>query len=86
MKKVLLLGDSIRMGYQSEVKKLLENEYEVMYPEDNGRFAAYTLWQVNQAFKWTPDIALFPGWSWPPGDALQSRWSAGRPRSAAPGC
>ena len=33
MKKVLLLGDSIRMGYQSEVKKLLENEYEVMYPE-----------------------------------------------------
>ena len=58
MKKVLLLGDSIRMGYQSEVKKLLENEYEVMYPEDNGRFAAYTLWQVNQAFKWNPDIAL----------------------------
>ena len=58
MKKVLLLGDSIRMGYQGEVKKLLENEYEVMYPEDNGRFAAYTLWQVNQAFKWNPDIAL----------------------------
>ena len=58
MKKVLLLGDSIRMGYQSEVKKLLENEYDVMYPEYNGCFAAYTLWQANQAFKWNPDIAL----------------------------
>lgn len=58
MKKVLLLGDSIRMGYQGEVKKLLEGEYEVMFPEDNGRFAAYTLWQVNQAFKHHPDIAL----------------------------
>ena len=58
MKKVLLLGDSIRMGYQEQVKKLLENEYEVLYPEDNGRYAAYTLWQVNQAFKWNPDIAL----------------------------
>lgn len=58
MKKVLLLGDSIRMGYQGEVKKLLENEYEVIYPGDNGRFAAYTLWQVNQAFKHHPDIAL----------------------------
>ena len=58
MKKVLLLGDSIRMGYQGEVKKLLEGEYEVMYPEDNGRFAAYTLWQVNQAFKHNPDISL----------------------------
>ena len=46
------------MGYQAEVKKLLENEYEVMYPGDNGRFAAYTLWQVNQAFKHDPDIAL----------------------------
>ena len=58
MKKVLLLGDSIRMGYQQYVKEQLAEEYDVRYPEDNGRFAAYTLWQVNQEFKHNPDIAL----------------------------
>ena len=58
MKKVLLLGDSIRMGYQQFVKEELAGEYEVRYPEDNGRFAAYTLWQVNQELKWNPDIEL----------------------------
>ena len=52
MKKVLLLGDSIRMGYDDYVKELLEGECEVIYdPDDNGRFAAYTLWQANQMFK-----------------------------------
>lgn len=58
MKKVLLLGDSIRMGYQQYVKEELDGEFEVRYPEDNGRFAAYTLWQVNQELKWNPDIEL----------------------------
>ena len=58
MKKVLLLGDSIRIGYQQYVKEELAGEYEVRYPEDNGRFAAYTLWQVNQELKWNPDIEL----------------------------
>lgn len=58
MKKVLLLGDSIRMGYQQFVKEELAREYEVHYPEDNGRFAAYTLWQLNQELKWNPDIEL----------------------------
>ena len=58
MKKVLLLGDSIRMGYQAYVKDLLKDEYEVVFPEENGRFAAYTLWQANQMFKEHSDIAL----------------------------
>lgn len=52
MKKVLLLGDSIRMGYAGYVRELLKDKCEVYYDElDNGRFAAYTLWQVNQFFK-----------------------------------
>jgi len=47
MKKVLLLGDSIRMGYDSYVKELLP-EYEVYYDnDDNGRFSSYTIWQFN---------------------------------------
>lgn len=52
MKKVLLLGDSIRMGYQDYVRELLNDRCTVYYDEnDNGRFAAYTLWQANQLFK-----------------------------------
>lgn len=58
MKKVLLLGDSIRMGYENYVKEILNDEYEVISPDDNGRFAAYTLWQANQMFKSNPDIEL----------------------------
>lgn len=47
MKKVLLLGDSIRMGYDDLVKEEL-TEFDVYYdPEDNGRFSAYTIWQFN---------------------------------------
>lgn len=52
MKKVLLLGDSIRMGYDDFVKELLQGKCEVYYAaEDNGRFSAYTLWQMNQMFR-----------------------------------
>lgn len=51
MKRVLLLGDSIRMGYDEYVQELLKDEYEVIFSEDNGRFALYTLWQANQMFK-----------------------------------
>ncbi len=47
MKKVLLLGDSIRMGYDDYVKEELK-EFEVFYdPEDNGRFSDYTIWMFN---------------------------------------
>ncbi len=52
MKKVLLLGDSIRRGYDIYVKDAFKNIAEVYYPEDNCRFAAYFLrhlydWQNN---------------------------------------
>ena len=43
MKKVLLLGDSIRMGYDEFVKEYLAHEAEVFFNEDNGRFLQYTL-------------------------------------------
>lgn len=42
MKKVMLLGDSIRMGYQDEVIRLLDG-CSVWKPEENCRFAKYTL-------------------------------------------
>ena len=57
MKKVLLIGDSIRFGahanpeydtayspgYGGYVEELLKGEYEVYAPDDNCRFAQYTL-------------------------------------------
>ncbi len=44
MTKVALLGDSIRLlGYGNKVPELLGKDYEVFQPEDNCRFAKYTL-------------------------------------------
>ena len=44
MKKVVLIGDSIRMiGYGTPVAERLCDEFEVWQPDDNCRFAKYTL-------------------------------------------
>ena len=44
MKKVILLGDSIRqIGYGTVLPELLKDEFEVWQPNDNCRFAQYTL-------------------------------------------
>ncbi len=44
MKKVVLLGDSIRLiGYGAKAAEMLKDKYEVWQPEDNCRFAQYTL-------------------------------------------
>ncbi|MDF2717420.1 MAG: hydrolase family protein [Paenibacillus sp.] len=44
MKKVLLLGDSIRMGYEPLVRAQLAEVAHVVAPAENGRFAKHTLW------------------------------------------
>ena len=47
MKKVVLLGDSIRLiGYGLKVPELLGDEFTVWQPEDNCRFSNYTLRMV----------------------------------------
>ena len=44
MKKIVLLGDSIRLwGYGTRVPEMLGEGYEVSQPEDNCRFVKYTL-------------------------------------------
>lgn len=49
MKKVVLLGDSIRLiGYGPIVEETLKGEYEVWQPEDNCRFAAYTYRMIRE--------------------------------------
>ena len=55
MKKVVLLGDSIRLlGYGTKVPALLEPDYTVWQPDDNCRFAQYTMRGVF--WEWKNDI------------------------------
>ena len=48
MKHILLIGDSIRMGYDKYVKLALEDEAEVWYPEENCRFTQYVLRYLHE--------------------------------------
>ena len=50
MKKVMLIGDSIRLGYQKNVEKEFKGEFEVWGSEDNCRFAKYTLNELGRMF------------------------------------
>lgn len=46
-KKVLLIGDSIRIGYQEQVRALLGSNVEVYAPAENCRYAKYALWGMH---------------------------------------
>ena len=48
MKKVILIGDSIRQGYDKFVKMALEGSAEVYFPQENCRFAQYVLRNFNE--------------------------------------
>ena len=48
LKKVLLLGDSIRMSYQPFVSELLNGKAEVVGPADNCQFTLYTLSSIDR--------------------------------------
>ncbi len=67
MKKVVLLGDSIRMCYDKYVKGQLEGVAEVYYPSDNCRFAANLL-------RFAHDYKKKGGW---PDDVDVVHWNAG---------
>jgi len=69
-KKILLLGDSRRMGYEPFVRAKLEGRAEVYGPQENGRWAGYTL---NSLRFWlndfpTPDIVHWSCGLWDLGD------------------
>lgn len=66
MKKVLLLGDSIRMGYEPYVRESLKDLAEVCASQNNGCFAKYTLWGVNLWIKefGIPDIVHWNNGIW----------------------
>ena len=45
--QILLIGDSIRLGYCENVKRALENEAEVIFPEVNCRCTAFTIESIG---------------------------------------
>lgn len=55
MKKILLLGDSIRMGYDEFVREKLDGVAEVYFPEENGMFAQYTFRMLEN---WQSELRL----------------------------
>jgi isoamyl acetate esterase len=56
--KVLLLGDSIRMSYQATVAEMMKDSADVVGPEENCQFSAYTLESLDRWLEQlgTPDI------------------------------
>lgn len=50
MKNLLIVGDSIRMGYDKSVKKTLEGMVNVIFPAENCRFACYLLRSFHDYF------------------------------------
>ena len=61
MKKVILIGDSIRMGYDKFVKSALEGAADVYYTAENCKFAQYVLrflheWKEQE--NWPEDADL----------------------------
>ena len=45
--QILLIGDSIRLGYCENVKRELENEAEVIFPDVNCRCTAFTIESIG---------------------------------------
>lgn len=61
MKKIVLIGDSIRMGYDKYVKEALSDVAEVYYPTENCRFTTYILRFAHDWKKkgeWPDDVDL----------------------------
>ena len=67
MKRIFLIGDSIRMGYDKYVKEALADVAEVYYPEENSRFAEYVL---RYAHTWKSQLNI-------PDDIDLVHWNAG---------
>ena len=60
----MLIGDSIRLSYQKHVKQLLDGKAEVVGPDDNCRFAKYTLWNMSIYLEEKPDIIHWNNGLW----------------------
>ena len=69
MKKLILIGDSIRIGYDAYVKEKLTGRAEVLYPAENGRFAQYVyryldIWQREGGWGSDADVVHWNAGLW----------------------
>lgn len=46
MKNLLLIGDSIRIGYQNKLEELIGDEFKIYKPEANCQFTKFALWNM----------------------------------------
>lgn len=75
MKKVILIGDSIRMGYDKYIKESLGEAAEVYYPSENCRFATYVLrfaheWKKKGEWPTDADIVHWNAGLWDLGEIM----------------
>lgn len=54
MKKILLIGDSIRKGYDKYVRLAFSKNAQVFYPEDNCRFTTYV---IRKLVEWKKELS-----------------------------
>ena len=52
MKKIFLIGDSIRIGYDKFVKSSLENLAEVYFSEENNMYSTHVLRNLHNMMDW----------------------------------
>jgi len=64
--RILLLGDSIRGNYQNFVREGLGERFDVVAPEENCRFAKYTLNELDRWFQsyGEPDVIHWNNGLW----------------------
>ena len=53
MKNILLIGDSVRKGYDKYVKESFQGKANVYFPDENCRFAQYVLRHLHE---WIEDV------------------------------
>ncbi len=61
MKKIVLIGDSVRQGYDKYVKEALKGIADVSYPGKNCRFSTYILRNLiiwKRELEWGDDVDL----------------------------
>lgn len=64
MKRIFLIGDSIRQGYDSYVKENLMGKAQLYWVEDNARFVQHTLRYIGEWSKKDCDAALIDMVHW----------------------
>ena len=69
MKKIILIGDSTRMGYDKYIKTALEGVAEVYYAPENGRYATNVLrfvhdWKAKGEWPTDADLVLWNAGLW----------------------